>query len=473
MPDVRYVCLSDTHFGADNSLLTNVRPGTAAVDPLHPSPVLQALADCLSDVISKNENPVPPTLILNGDILELALTTDNNAAMAFERFMELIVPKDGKPLFANEIIYVPGNHDQHLWETARETQYANFINKNPDLQRLPIPWHATNIFSGDPVPAFFLNTLIQRHSAMKDVSVRAVYPNFGLKDDRGKMVIFSHGHYIESIYMLMTRLRSMIFPDRQLPSTVWNLEAENFAWIDFFWSTLGRSGDIGTDVELIYNMTTDPRKLKILVDNLAAGIVREFGKQGVGKRIDTFFLGEFLNLTIGRITESERHDGSALLSKDATTGLKNYIEGVLLTQLDQELNHNRPADWSFVFGHTHKPYEDIGEFAGYPTSTGIYNSGGWVVDQPQIEPLQGGSAILVDENLNVVSLRFYNQETDPANYGVRVSEAPRPDGTHTAFYERLQGLVNPKSAPWRTFSDIVSREIPPRLKNIQVMSVTP
>lgn len=472
MPDVRYVCLSDTHFGADNSLLTNLRRGTAAVDPLSPSPVLQALAECLSDVISKNENPAPPTLILNGDILELALTTDNNAAMAFERFVELIMPKGTKPLFANEIIYLPGNHDHHLWETARETQYANFINKNPDLQDLPVPWHTTNIFSGDPVPAFFLNTLIQRHAAMKDLSVRAVYPNFGLKNDHGKMVIFSHGHYVESIYMLMTRLRSMILPNRQPPDTVWDLEAENFAWIDFFWSTLGRSGDVGTDVELVYNLMTDPRKLKLLIDNLAAGILRQFGKQGIGKRIDAFFLGEFLNLTLGRIAENERHDGSALLSTDATEGLKNYIEGVLLAQLDQELNHTRPTEWSFVFGHTHKPFEDTREFAGYPASTGIYNSGGWVVDTPQIEPMQGGSAILVDENLNVVSVRFYNQDTDPANYGVRVSEAARTDGTHTAFYERLQGLINPNSVPWKTFSNVVSREIPPRLKNIQAMSVT-
>lgn len=473
MPDVRYVCLSDTHFGADNSLLTNLQPGTPDVDPLHPSTVLQAFVACLSDVISKNENAAPPTLILNGDIMELALTTDNNAAMAFERFMELIVPTGGKPLFANDMIYIPGNHDHHLWETARETQYANFINKNPDLQDLPVPWHTTNIFSGDPVPAYFLNTLIQRHDAMKDVWVRTVYPNFGLKDDRGKVVIFSHGHYVESIYMLMTRLRSMIFPDRKPPAATWDLEAENFAWIDFFWSTLGRSGDVGTDVELIYNMMTDPRKLKIVIDNLAAGVVRQLGKQGVGGRIDTFFLGGLLNLTLGRVAENERHDGSGLLSTDATTGLKEYIEGVLLTQLDQELNHNRPTEWSFVFGHTHKPFEDVGEFAGYPTATSLYNSGGWVVDTPQVEPLHGGSAILVDEDLNVVSLRFYNQQANPADYTVRVSEAPRPDGTHTAFYERLQRLINPNCDPWKSFSDVVSREIPPRLRNIQAMSVTP
>src|SRR6266581_1090753 len=122
--------------------------------------------------------------------------------MTFERFMELIVPRNGDPLFADEIVYIPGNHDHHLWETARETQYANFLKKNPGLQNLPVPWHTTNIFEGDVVPAFFLDTVIQRHEAMKDISVRTVYPNFGLKDGRGKAVVFSHGHLIESIYLL-------------------------------------------------------------------------------------------------------------------------------------------------------------------------------------------------------------------------------------------------------------------------------
>ena len=56
MPDIRYVCLSDTHFGEEDSLLTNLKTASPDTDPTQPSPVLKKLIECLRDVISKNEN---------------------------------------------------------------------------------------------------------------------------------------------------------------------------------------------------------------------------------------------------------------------------------------------------------------------------------------------------------------------------------------------------------------------------------
>ena len=41
----------------------------------------------------------------------------------------------------------------------------------------------------------------------------------------------------------------MLFPGSRIPPEIWNLEAENFAWIDFFWSTLGRSSSRGPGSE--------------------------------------------------------------------------------------------------------------------------------------------------------------------------------------------------------------------------------
>jgi hypothetical protein len=45
--DIRYVCLSDMHLGAEGSLLTNVPPGSTQIDPLKASPVLIELMNCL------------------------------------------------------------------------------------------------------------------------------------------------------------------------------------------------------------------------------------------------------------------------------------------------------------------------------------------------------------------------------------------------------------------------------------------
>ena len=91
MPDIRYVILSDLHFGAENSILTCLKPDSVEPDPHQASAVMTSLVDCLAELISKNEGPGKPQLILCGDILELALATDNVAAMVFERFVELML----------------------------------------------------------------------------------------------------------------------------------------------------------------------------------------------------------------------------------------------------------------------------------------------------------------------------------------------------------------------------------------------
>jgi len=107
MPAIRYVCLSDLHPGADNSILTAIKPGGIETDPSRPSAVLSQFALCLRELLAHNETPEKPTLILNGDILELALTDVNKAAMVFERFIELIFPRDDEALFQKDILYLP------------------------------------------------------------------------------------------------------------------------------------------------------------------------------------------------------------------------------------------------------------------------------------------------------------------------------------------------------------------------------
>ena len=131
MPDIRYVCLSDLHFGAENSILSCLVDGEVIVDTSQASSVLEGLVAGLTMLIGANEDKSrKPTLILNGDVLELALASDNVALMVFELFLDRIFPADGEALFDNTILYQPGNHDHHLWETARELQYATLL--NPD-----------------------------------------------------------------------------------------------------------------------------------------------------------------------------------------------------------------------------------------------------------------------------------------------------------------------------------------------------
>jgi hypothetical protein len=467
MPDIRYVCISDTHFGAENSLLTNLQIASSNTDPIRPSPVLERLVDCLRYLINPNGAANPkPTLVLNGDILELALTTDNEAAMAFERFIELIAPDEARKLF-ERIVFIPGNHDHHLWETARETQYSEYLKAKVQWGTvLEIPWHTTKLFT-NTVPSYFLNRVVQRWPVLAKLTIETAYPNFGvLSPDRQRGVIFHHGHFIEPIYLLMSTLKTLLFPDRPMPKEVWDFEAENFAWIDFLWSTLGRSGEVGKGVGLIYDKFQDERQTQKLLANLARGLAERYDLPGWGDRMEAQLLEWVFQAIVEQVRGLERQQNT-VLSEEAEKGLWAYLEGPLSLQIWRECQNNMPAKIIFVFGHTHKPFEEDMNFDGYPEWTEVYNAGGWVVDTVQPQPLHGGSVILLDEHLNAASVRFYNESANPQDYAVTVGEARHPGEPPGPLFGHLSVLVRNKPQLFQAFSDAVARAVHVRAQNIR------
>ena len=114
-------------------------------------------------------------------MLELALADDEVAAAVFEQFTDLVI--GDHPLFADEIWFVPGNHDHHLWETAREGLYADQLRSLSPTAPIPPPTHATALFpkQGDPLlESNLLTAVLQRRHKTTKAHMRAVYPNFGL-----------------------------------------------------------------------------------------------------------------------------------------------------------------------------------------------------------------------------------------------------------------------------------------------------
>jgi len=460
MPDIRYVCLSDMHLGADNSVLTAIKPGSIETDTSQASVVLSQLVRCLRELIARNEGAEKPTLILNGDILEMALTDVNKAAMVFERFIELVFPQDGEALFNKHILYFPGNHDHHIWESARETQYLHYICGLQPGAAIDAPDHTTRMFNPNLVREPFLTGLLQVYPHLQDATVNIAYPNYALLNDDGqKCVIFSHGHYVESIYSLMTSLNTMVFPTRKRPTTVRELEAENFAWIDFFWSTLGRSGDVGQDIGLFYAKLQDNKQVEKLIANFITTWLAHTNQSRLLEGIEARGLEWVVNYIFNKLHPLEKQRTEQALSADAMRGLQWFAQGVLLEQLNRETNQNIPADITFLFGHTHKPFQQEMSFRGYPAPFRVYNTGGWVVDTINISPLHGAAVLLIDETLDVLSLRMYNQALNTEDYAVHVAELTRPGMANSAFYERVNASVNKARDPWKAFSEAAAEAV--------------
>ena len=467
MGDIRYVCLSDMHLGAETSLLTNLQIASDQPDPKEPSPVLIQLVTCLRHLVSKNQHAgTKPTLILNGDILEFALAYDNQALSAFQRFVDLILPKDD-PLFGR-IIYIPGNHDHHFWEVARETQYfESYLSTLAWTDEPARPWHTTNIFS-KTVPSYSLNRLVRRLPHLKDMTIETAYPNFGLlREDRKKCMIFHHGHFLESMYTLVSSLISMLFPGRPEPLNVWDMEEENFAWIDFFWGALGRSGEAGKGVGAIYEKLQNPKQVKQLLANLARGLARKHDLPGWGDTMEAKLVEWAFNQVAERVRSFERSQPEKALSEDTETGLWAYMQGPLSRQIMGEYGDKIPASVTFVFGHTHKPFEQDMNFSGYSGWVDVYNTGGWVVDKDQRQPLCGAAVILIDENLEATSLRMYNEAEHEADYRVTVREARHPGDQPGPFQTYIEGLVQEAPAVFGDFSAAAARAVNVRAQNLR------
>jgi predicted phosphodiesterase len=390
MPDIRYICASDLHLGADNSLLTHLGSKIGEVDPHQRSEVLEGLANCLRELVRHNKGLTKPTLILNGDLLELALAEDNIALMAFERFVELMFPSNGEQLIDTKIIFIPGNHDHHLWETARETQYVEFLqgkrNRKPHGD-LPSPWHTTKMLTPDLVDSYLLNAVIRRHSHLTErgAHVGIAYPNLCLlNDDESKSVIFSHGHFVESIYTLMTTIGDFVFPRRKAPEQIWNIETENFAWIDFFWSAMGRSGEVGKDIERMYDMLLVPEARSRLIDQLVCAGGQHWFRRWprLGERLALLF-APIISRALERVGVFEKTQVGNVLTQDARQGLKAYIEGPLATQILTEYRRPIQAQTTFVFGHTHKPFSASLNFSNFPRAVSVYPTPGLLESQQQ------------------------------------------------------------------------------------------
>jgi hypothetical protein len=323
------------------------------------------------------------------------------------------------------------------------------------------------------VESELLTALVQRKLGHRTpVRVRIVYPNLALDTPTSNRHVFiHHGHYVEGMYRLMSTLRDIVFPEqRKAPDDVhvWEWESENFAWIDFFWSSLGRSGTVGADVGLVYASLQSPEALRVLRKNLAQGLAQRPPRPRWVQGLKAWTLGRLLGRVTKRTRHLERGHKEAKLSPSAQEGLRTYLECPLRNQIKTEYesgNGESLEDLTFVFGHTHKPFEDRKAFAGYPHPIRLYNTGGWVVDTSDTRPLHGAAAILFDEDLNSASLRFFNQSEDKSSYRVDVAHAGDPN----PFFTRVASLVRPEQEPWNGFSKAAAQLVEQRHRDLDAI----
>lgn len=473
--DIRYICLSDMHLGDEDSLLTSLRSDRYQCDQDRASPVLVELVSCLKDLISKNKGSQKPTLILNGDILELAFASYGESLAMFEQLLKLVAPP-GQEIF-DEIIFLPGNHDHHIWEVARENYFVNQVLRRHRDGELPPPMHTTPMRPEGSVPSFLLNQIL-RHArgihpdAELDYKLKIIYPNLALVSDDGeKAVIVHHGHYTEPLFRIVSRLRRKLFPESHQPATVAELEAENFAWIDFVWSVLGRSGQAGSHAEMLYKKLQYPEHAQEFVEDLAERIASTTDIPFVpGDWMETKLLKALFSHVARKIQGERRSSEPDAISDEVAEGLTDYLFRLTYRQMSDELGA-MPPSLSFVFGHTHKPFEK--DFIDpFERSVGVYNTGGWAVDSASARVGHGAAIALISSDLEVANLRVYDElgAMDGTNI-IRPVQTDNTSESGHAFNTELSSRLEESRVLWERYSRHTAEAAAMRRQHLHTMFV--
>lgn len=399
---------------------------------------MTGLVAALRDLVGQNKGTVKPTLILNGDILELAFASIGVALKLFEGFLQQII-SPGQELF-DRIIYLPGNHDHHIWEIARETQYVTKQLSSHWHEELPEPAHVTPLTEDGGVPSYLLNQLVRHVRGVKeceplDFDLSIVYPNLALVNaDTDRGVLVHHGHYCESKYWVMSKLSRWLFPDRPSMETVQQLEGENFAWIDFVWSLLGRSGAAGHEVETLYKKLQYAKHADEFVDDISARLAKATDLPMIpGDYLEAKLLKHLFKRVASMVAAERCHDDRCV-SDEISAGLHNYLYGPAQNQLRAEIGHV-PAHLSFVFGHTHKPFEERFS-APHGKAVSLFNTGGWTVDSARSTEAYGASIALISRDLQVTAIRPFNLGNQ-LETGVRVGRISDNGRDANAFVDEI------------------------------------
>jgi len=476
MTTVRYVCVSDLHLGAPDSTLTQLN-AAGEFDAAHPSPTLLHFASSLRRTLrhmaqaarDQGLAPTPPTLVLLGDILDLGISPMGQVARVFTQFVEALFPPGQEPVLAPAMLLVPGNHDHHLWRMAQDTLFVDALRQGQIHDDLIDHSEYRDRPPGSEIPCDMLTAILRRHLPDEpQARVHIAYPNLCLlAPDRKRGVVLHHGHYIDPTYRLMSTVNGLMSGQTMSELSAETLEQENGAWVDFLWSDLGSAGDTGREAFSLYQVMNNAGASHAYADQFRERLLDRVATQlGFSGSMPLYqgitlrqLVGALIELTLTRNAQGQRNNFLDVLPPDDLKNLSAFISGPALYDLQEALRPHAAAhqalpdfDLSFVYGHTHKPFQQELVIEGLNQPVAVYNTGGWVLDQPTMTFTQGASAVFISDAMDVAALRLFNDPVAEQMAPVRAEGLQNFRDRHNPLLGALQAAVAATAADWAAFS---------------------
>jgi hypothetical protein len=361
------VVISDLHLGVEESLFFTQNHARY-------TKTINWLTQELSQLGTIDE------LIFLGDLLDLSLVPYDIIYPDARKFFKAI------SALANikEIVFVPGNHDHHLWiehverdQIVERMKHGKAPKENNYFFRLVDSKYPTED------PDVYDNDLVLKHLLPDSLAVPPMvsmkYANH-LRRIGEKHYLFTHGHFLEDGFTPFQFLFEAVALE--------DLETYNILWVEAVDYHLGHSGRLSDKVREIYheciiNKNTDKLN-KVIIET--ANYLQT--RTGLGKLWILAIKIILKKLVCNKIEGKDKtplRSASAMRFQGRSDKLLDkiemYIKKFILDRYrttNPNFKKNIPFPFTFVFGHTHDYFyaqKKIGN-----DNYDIYNTGGWTVN---------------------------------------------------------------------------------------------
>lgn len=350
---LKAVALSDLHLGVPESLLYSIGQ-EREVNALECT--VQKIAELAKADSDSGLDSGVEELILIGDIVDLSESEDEAAYTNTRIFLDAVV----KAVAVEKIVYIPGNHDHHLWVDLLRAANGG------------IPyWACSPKVSLTPLPVVdpFRNACLPRdvYDSPIDIPVEVYYPNYRI-DTVHTCFLFDHGHLFSNTIEQLT--------DAEEAFSLEEVEERSWQLMERIWYETK-----GSLRERVYGWI---RNIGLSLEHSARGT--------------TF-----------------QEDSTPVLDEGSRPRILRYLETVCYPLGDME------HDFHFIFGHTHhggRLLRADRKFRVHRHFITIWNTGGWIVPSKIFSPdayiffIERDGDTLRPEMYKLVARRYPTDEGD-------------------------------------------------------------
>jgi hypothetical protein len=330
------------------------------------------------------------TLVLNGDILDLSLSPTSFACLNARCFFQWV----GEFGF-DRVVYVPGNHDHHLWRMViEEAALANAV-KNGDSRYSRT---SSTVLAGAAL------------KRLLDIQLEfdVVYPHYVhclsknvTKAAEDWYLVFHHGHLLEHWWTLLSTLVPSAHGRQH---TLEELESINEPLTELLWFGVGDAGRLSDVISQFYSASSSRKTMRLAIERaIGEAMVTLQRRWDVSTPwwLPNFLLRSAIAGIVGFIAVPRRRRERVRLTASALRG-STLSTALLKAVANYRGRYANESPSCFIFGHTHntQPAEWVDHWMNLTSEasgdrsesdTGgldrrIFNTGGWVIEPSMTTP---------------------------------------------------------------------------------------